>query len=129
MRSNFSLCLALIVCCLACCSVSCGSSKKPPASDAGMPKSRCIAPGIGGTCQCASGQNGTNTCGSDGYWGACQCVVLPPGARCREGEQLRCGSVCPGESTARTTRCVNGDYDCSCPTAGSAVESGAGGQR
>jgi hypothetical protein len=63
---------------------------------------------------CGPRQNGTTTCGEDGYWRTCSCVTLPDGAMCREGEKLRCGSLCPGENEPRMTRCVNGTYDCRC---------------
>jgi hypothetical protein len=97
---------------------TCGEDKTETADASTPGRNKCFSPGIGGNCMCGIGRNGTNTCGEDGYWTTCQCVSRPDGALCTEGERLECQVICPGESVARLTRCVDGKYDCSCADAG-----------
>ena len=113
--SHFRSALLWITLCVG--ATACGqdNAEAPDASDG---RNRCLSPGIGGTCMCGPGRNGTNTCGEDGYWTSCVCVSLPDGAICREGDALRCTNLCPGENAPRMTRCVGGSYDCRCTSAG-----------
>jgi len=99
---------------------ACSEDKTEPKDGSVAGGNKCISPGIGGVCMCGPGRNGTNTCGADSYWTVCQCESRPDGALCTEGEQLRCSVTCLGETSARITRCVDGNYDCSCADAGAA---------
>jgi hypothetical protein len=97
---------------------ACGGSKTDKNDSGTTGKLKCISPGIGGQCMCGSGRSGTNMCGEDKFWTPCVCVSLPDGALCFDGQQLRCTVNCPGESSGRIVRCVDGQYDCSCADAG-----------
>ena len=106
---SFGLCLLAVA--------SCSKKKSQGAEmDAGEP---CLQAGQAQTgCTCSSMQPpGVRHCGMDFVWSACVCPPSNAAPKCIEGQDVICTTVCPGETTARTTKCLTaGTYDCGCGT-------------